>query len=122
MARSEEVRNFDRRAMELTLQRNTLESKLSEYQAALEQRDAHIQDLTQSRTALVERTDALTKAVRTRDHALTRADEQVTLLTDRVALLEGEMFNGRAAAEKQIEELNTIVQRERVNARSPKAR
>lgn len=113
LARAEDIRTFERRAIEANLTRNALESRLSEMQTAEAQRNAEMNDVEQSRTALTERAAALAKAVKTRETALSRAEERITMLTDRASRLESELQSNSYAAEKQIEELSAALQRER---------
>jgi chromosome segregation ATPase len=113
LARAEEIRAFERRTVESGLARNTLESRLSEMQAAETQRNAELNDAEQARMALNERVVALTKAIKTRETALARAEERISMLTDRVARLESELQANSYGAEKQIEEITAALQRER---------
>jgi crescentin len=113
LARAEEIRTFERRAIEANLTRNALESRLSEMQTAESQRNAELNDAEQARMALNERVAALTKAVKTRETALARAEERITMLSDRVSRLESELQANSYGAEKQIEELTAALQRER---------
>ena len=113
LARADDIRTFERRAIEANLTRNALEARLSEMQNADAQRNAELNDAEQARTALNERAAALAKAVKTRETALSRAEERIALLTDRVSRLESELQSNSYAAEKQIEELSAAVQRER---------
>jgi chromosome segregation ATPase len=113
LARAEEIRAFERRAIEANLTRNALESRLSEMQNAEAQRNAELNDAEQARMALNERVAALTKAVKTRETALARAEERIAMLSERVARLESELQANSYSAEKQIEELTAALQRER---------
>lgn len=113
LARAEEIRAFERRMVESGLARNALESRLSEMQAAEAQRNAELNDAEQARMALNERVVALTKAIKTRETALARAEERVSMLTDRVSRLESELQANSYGAEKQIEEITAALQRER---------
>jgi len=113
-ALNEQVRSFDGKAVEATIARNAAEKKLAQLEAAFEGRDRQMKDLEQSRAALVERSNALAKTLRTREAALTRAEEKIQLLSDRVGQLEGDLVVGRASVEKRVEELNTTLQRERI--------
>jgi chromosome segregation ATPase len=113
LARAEEIRTFERRAIEGNLTRNALESRLSEMQNAESQRNAELNDAEQGRMALNERVAALTKAVKTRETALARAEERIAMLSDRTSRLESELQANNYGAEKQIEELTAALQRER---------
>lgn len=114
IARTEEVRAFDRRAVEATIGHTNAEKKLATLQAAHDERERQMRDLETSRTALVERTNALTKTLKTRETALTRADEKIQQLTERVAHLEADIQISRTNVEKRVEDLSGALQRERM--------
>jgi crescentin len=111
---TEEVRSFDAKAVEATIARNAAEKKLAQIEAAFEARDRQMKDLEQSRTNLVERSNALAKTLRTREAALVRAEEKNQLLSDRIGQLEADLVLGRTSVEKRVEDLNTTLQRERI--------
>jgi crescentin len=114
VARTEEVRSFDRKAVEATIARNNADKRLAQIEATHETRERQIKDLEQSRAALVERTNALTKTLKTREAALARAEERNQALTDRAARLEGDIQVSRTNIEKRVEDLNSSLQRERM--------
>ncbi|HZP76373.1 MAG TPA: hypothetical protein VFB45_09550 [Pseudolabrys sp.] len=114
ISRTEEVRAFDRKSVEATIARNNSDKKLAQLEAAHEARERHIKDLEQSRGALVERNNALTKTLKTRETALARAEEKIQGLTERTAHLEADIQVSRTNIEKRVEELNTALQRERM--------
>jgi len=114
IARTEEVRAFDRKAVEATIGRNNAEKRLAQIEAGHEGRERHIKDLEQSRAALVERTTALTKTLKSRETALARAEERVQSLTERTAHLEADIQISRTNVEKRVEDLNSLLQRERM--------
>lgn len=114
IARTEEVRAFDRKAVEATIARNNSDKKLAQLEASHEARERQIKDLEQSRAALVERNNALSKTLKTRETALARAEEKVQGLSERTAHLEADIQVNRTNIEKRVEELNTLLQRERM--------
>jgi crescentin len=114
IARTEEVRDFDRKAVEATIARNTAEKKVRQLEASHESQEQQITDLSQARTSLTERNNALTKTLKSRDTALARAEEKIQALTERVGALEAEIQVSNTAVEKRIEELNSTLQRERM--------
>jgi crescentin len=111
---TEEVRSFDTRAVEATIARNAAEKKLAQLEAAFEGHARQMKDLEQSRATLVERSNGLAKTLRTREAALARADEKIQLLSDRIGQLEADLVLSRTTVEKRVEELNTTLQRERI--------
>ncbi len=112
MARTEEMRSFDRKAVEATIARNNAEKKLAQIESAHEARERQIKDLEQSRTALVERTNALGKTLKMREAALGRAEEKIQALTGRIGHLEADIQVSRTNIEKRVEQLNSALQRE----------
>jgi crescentin len=114
IARTEEVRAFDRKAVEATIARNNADKRLAQIEATHETRERQIKDLEQSRAALVERTNSLTKTLKSRETALGRAEERNQSLTERTARLEADIQVNRTNVEKRVEDLNSSLQRERM--------
>lgn len=94
IARTEEVRAFDRKSVEATISRNNSEKQLAQIEAAHEARERQIKDHEQARTALTERNGHL------------EADIQVT----------------RTNIEKRVEDLSSALQREAGSALLSKVR
>lgn len=114
IARTEEVRAFDRKAVEATIARNNAEKRLAQIEAAHETRERQLKELEQTRTALSERSGVLTKTLKTRETSLARAEERITSLTERNAHLEADVQVSRTQIEKRVEDLNASLQRERM--------
>src|SRR3984893_11689655 len=114
IARTEEVRAFDRKSVEATIARNNAEKRLAQIEAAHEARERQIKDLEQARTALSEPKQAVTKTLKAREAALARADEKIASLTERNGHLEADVQVSRTNIEKRVEELNSALQRERM--------
>ena len=114
VARTEEVRTFDRKAVEATIAKNNSDKRLAQIESTHEARERQIKDLEQSRATLVERSNALTKTLKTREAALSRAEERNQALTERAARLEADIQVSRTNIEKRVEDLNSSLQRERM--------
>jgi len=114
VARTEEVRAFDRKAVEATIARNNSEKRLAQIEASHEARERLIKDLEQARAALTERAAALTKTLKSRETALSRAEEKIAALTDRNAHLEADIQVSRTNIEKRVEDLSSALQREQM--------
>ena len=114
LARTEEVRAFDRKSVEATIGRNNSEKRLAQIEAAHEARERQIKDLEAARTALTERNNAMTKTLKTRETALARAEEKIAALTERNGHLEADVQVSRTNIEKRVEDLNSALQRERM--------
>jgi crescentin len=114
IARTEEVRAFDRKSVEATIARNNSEKRLTQIEAAHEARERQIKDHEQARTALTERNNALTKTLKVRETALARAEEKIGALTERNGHLEADIQVSRTNIEKRVEDLSSALQRERM--------
>lgn len=112
--RTEEVRAFDRKSVEATIARNNAEKRLAQIEAQHETRERQIKDHEQARTALTERNNALTKTLKVRETTLARAEEKIAALTERNGHLEADIQVSRSNIEKRIEDLNSALQRERM--------
>ncbi len=67
-----------------------------------------------ARAALTERNNALTKTLKTRETGLARAEEKIGALTERNGHLEADVQISRTNIEKRVEDLNSSLQRERM--------
>lgn len=114
IVRTEEVRAFDRKSVEATIARNNAEKRLAQSEAAQIAREKQFKDLEQARAALAERNNAVTKTLKAREGALARAEEKVAALTARNGRLEADVQVSRTNIEKRIDELNSALQRERM--------
>ena len=112
--RTEEVRAFDRKAVEATIARNNAEKRLAQVEGMHEMRESHIKDIEKARTALAERNNSMTKALKAREAALVRAEEKIAALTERNGHLEADVQVSRTNIEKRVEDLNSALQRERM--------
>ena len=79
-----------------------------------ETRERHIKDLERARTALAEQNNAATKMLKARESALGRAEEKIAALTERNGHLEADVQVSRSNIEKRVEDLNSALQRERM--------
>src|SRR5471032_2117669 len=79
-----------------------------------EARERQIKDLERARTALAEQNNAATKTLKAREAALGRAEEKIAALTERNGHLEADVQVSRTNIEKRVEDLNSALQRERM--------
>ena len=112
--RAGELRTFDRRLVEASLIRNTLEGKLGDIERAHSEREAQLQELEQIRNVLIERNVALTKQITAREAELNRTEEKALSLNDQIGLLENQLQSAQMSAEQQIETLTSQLQREKL--------
>jgi chromosome segregation ATPase len=113
-ARSEELRDLERKAADAEAARIAAEKRQQQLLAANETLERQIAELTQSRATLVERSGAVNKTLKLREAALARAEEKIAALSERVKQLETDNRVLREAEEKRVEELSTALNRERM--------
>lgn len=113
-ARTEEARNLDRKAVEVTIALNAAEKKIRQLESTGEAQERQIRDLEQARTAMSERNNALSRNLRDRDTALARSEETIRALTARVGKFEADQQVNQATYEKRVEELNAALHHERM--------
>ena len=113
-SRTEELRDYDRKATEANIARNSADKTARQLEAAHEALERQIADLTQSRATLVERSGLLGKTLKTREAALARAEQKIGALSERAGSLEAELQASRSADEKRFDELNAALNRERM--------
>src|SRR6185312_14740569 len=101
IARTEEVRGFDRKAVEASIARGAAERRLAQIEAAHEARERQIRDLENARNTLAERSSELAKNLKTREMALARAEDSLAALTARNAQLEADIQVSRAGLERE---------------------
>ena len=114
MLRTEETRAFDRKSVEATIARNNAEKRLTQVEAMHEARERQVKDLEQARAALSEHNNAVSKTLKAREAALGRAEEKIAALTERNGHLEADVQVSRTNIEKRVEDLNSALQRERM--------
>jgi crescentin len=113
-ARSEDVRVLERRLSETTLERDTLATRLSTTETELLQRDGSLHEVENARTALLERAGALAKAYNTKEAELGQAQDALQAMTDKIAFLEDEARTKTQGVEKELDQLNEALRREKV--------
>src|SRR6185312_10585160 len=114
IARTEEVRGFDRKAVEASIARGAAERRLAQIEAAHEARERQIRDLENARNTLAERSSELAKNLKTREMALARAEDSLAALTARNAQLEADIQVSRVGVERRVEDLSSALERERL--------
>jgi len=114
VARTEEIRVLERKAVDATIARNGTEKVVERLTAARDVLDVKARELEQSRASLQERCSGLAETLKARETALAHAEQKIKALSDRVAEIEVDAGAYRAKAERRIEELNASLQRERV--------
>jgi crescentin len=114
LARAEEIRDCDRRISELTLERDTLQTRLADLDADRIYRGSAMEELTQQRATLLERGSALTRAFTAKEAALERAEDTIGALNERVGTLERTLAAEKQTAAETNEELVAALRREKL--------
>jgi crescentin len=114
LARAEEIRTYDRTTGEIALERDALQSRVADLEADRIQRESQLQEIDQSRTTLMERSNTLARAYATKEAALERAEDTIAALNGRVIDLEKAYAAEKQENEQHLEELNTALRREKM--------
>ncbi len=114
LARAEDIREYDRRFGELALERDGLNTRISESEAERIRLESELSEVNQARNTFMERSTALARAFTTKEAALGRAEDTNASLNERIAALESTLANEKQSAENTINELNAAVQREKL--------
>ncbi|HEY7661540.1 MAG TPA: hypothetical protein VH934_00310 [Xanthobacteraceae bacterium] len=114
VARTDDLRVAQRRAVEESISRNGTEKTVERLTTTRDVLDSKVKELEQARATLLERSNSLAETVKARDTSLAHAEQKIKGLIDRVDQLEHDARAYRARSVKRIEELNETIQRERV--------
>ncbi len=113
-ARADELGAFERRIAEANHTRDAIETRFGQIERALAERDAQVKEMERSRSALADRSEALERAVRSRENAYNLAQEKIAEQDGLIGLLESQLRAAHEASELQLEEANAQLQRERL--------
>src|SRR5262249_7397224 len=114
VARTEDIRVLERKAVEANIARNATEKVVERLTTARDVLDGKIRELEQGRASLTERSNILAETLKARETSLAHAEQKIKSLTDRIAEIEVDAGAYRAKTERRIDELNASLQRERV--------
>jgi len=114
LARADEIRTYDRRAGELTMERDALQTRIADMETERIQRESEFKEVDQARATLMERSAALARAFTAKEAALTRAETTIAALHEQIAALEETRAVERQAAAQRIEELGVSLRREQM--------
>jgi crescentin len=115
LARAEQIREYDRRNGEVATERNELQERVSNLQAALIEYESKYKEADQTRSAYMERNGALARALTAKEAALAQAEDANASLTDRVGALETARAGEKQTAEQKITELDAALRREKLD-------
>src|SRR5215467_13652381 len=114
LARADELRTYDRRASELALERDALQTRIADLETERIQRDSQFVEVDQARATLLERSAALARAFTVKEAALTRAEDTIAALSEQINALEAARAADKQATDQRIEELSVSLRREQM--------
>ena len=114
LARAEEIRDFDRRMSAMAIERDALQTRISDLEADRIQRCSELREIEQARSTSLERSAALARAYAAKESALDRAEETIGALNQRIAASEAARTTDKQIAEQAIEELGAALKREKL--------
>jgi crescentin len=114
LARAEEVREYDKRTGEITMERDSLQAKIAELEAERIQRESQFTEVDHARATLMERGGQLARAFTGKEAALTRAEEANAALNQRIGDLEVTLSNEKQSAMELIDDLKASLRREKM--------
>jgi crescentin len=114
IARSEEMRTFDRRVADASTTNDTLAERLSSLEAILAERELQIRDLELARALLTDEANKLIHAATAREGIYQNTQQDIREKNDLVELLEEQIAAAHGAHEMQIESLQAQLQREQL--------
>ena len=103
IARSEEMRTFDRRVADASTTNDTLAERLSSLEAILAERELQIRDLELARALLTDEANKLIHAATAREGIYQNTQQDIREKNDLVELLEEQIAAAHGAHEMQIE-------------------
>jgi chromosome segregation ATPase len=114
LARADEIRTYDRRVGEVAMERDAMQTRVSELEAERIQRESEFKEVDQARTTLMERSTALARAFAAKEAALARAEDTIAALSEQVSALEAARAAEKQATDQKIEDLGAALRREQM--------
>jgi crescentin len=114
LARADELGENDLRNNELAVERDALQTRVSDLEAERIDCESLLNELEQERDALAERFRSLARAYKAKESALARSEETVTSLNERVAAFEQFMAAEKQSAEQTVNDLSAALRREQM--------
>lgn len=112
LARADEIRDCERRIGEISLARDSVQSRVSSLETEKMQRESEFEELRQAHAMLKDRSGALARAFSAKEIDLTRSAETAAALGTRITILENELKSRQKTNEKSVEDLTAALQRE----------
>jgi crescentin len=114
LARADKIREHDRRSNELAVERDALQTRVSDLKAERIDRESRLTELQQERDALAERSSALARAYKAKESALARTEETTASLNERVAAFEQFMAAEKQSTEQTVNDLSAALRCEQM--------
>ncbi|MEP7031021.1 MAG: hypothetical protein ABI830_08830 [Pseudolabrys sp.] len=114
LARAEEIRDHDRTTSTIAIERDALQSRVTELEANRINRESELKELGQAHSTLIEKSTALARAFTAKEAAFGRAEDTIAALNERITALETATSAGQQAHESEIQELNAALRREQM--------
>jgi chromosome segregation ATPase len=114
LARAEDIREFDKTAGEIALERDSLQAKVAELEAERIKRESEFKEINHARANLIERSAQLARAFTAKEAALARSEEANAALNQRIGDLETSLAFGKQSAAEELEELKAALRREKM--------
>jgi len=114
IAKTDELRNAERRIVENNVAVTSFEQRLSKQKATIDGFERQVRELEQSRVTLIERANSLTKNLKARDTALAKLDDRIPVLMGRIDQLETMAESNRATYQSRVDELTAALESERM--------
>jgi len=113
-SRSEEARLAERKSRDAAFAHETAEKKSDDLKTTIEQRDQQIAELDKARSELQERATTLDHGLQSVKTQLAQTEERLRTTAERITQLEADGNIGRVRYERRIEELNELLEEERL--------
>ena len=114
IAKTDELRNAERRIMENNVAVTSFEQRVSKQKSTIDGLERQVRELEQSRVTLIERANSLTKNLKARDTALAKLDDRIPVLMGRIDQLETIAESNRATYQSRVDELTAALESERM--------
>ena len=105
---------MDRRLSEIAIERDGLQARVSELEAERIERESGLREAEQARNSMNARLNTLTRTFGAKEAEMQRVGESVSALKERIATLEQARLDEQQAAETAQDEFKAALRRERM--------
>ncbi len=114
LGRAEEIRDYDRRLSAAAIERDAMQTRVSDLEAERIRRESEFTELERAHATLKDRSAALARAFTAKEAALERSEQAVAALNQRIESMDLLQAADKLTAEQTIEELKAAVKREQL--------